>query len=132
MSGIRSDYIERMIAQLARALATLLGARTRPPEVIEETVADVTRRLLGLEYRVLLSADPGSTARLLGEALRIEVLARLVEEEAELLASTDPALSQSRLEYALTLLELAADRPGPHHPEAEVRRERLTRRLAES
>jgi len=127
MSGIRSDYIERMIAQLARALATLLGARAKPPEVIEETVADVARRLLGLEYRVLLSADPASTARLLGEALRIEVLARLVEEEAGLLADDAPALAADRRAYALALLELAATLPGPHHPEAAKRREHLTR-----
>lgn len=129
MAGLRSDYIERMIAQLASALATLLGVRAKPPEVIEETVADLARRLLGLEYRVLLSAAPASTAALLEEPLKIEVLARLIEAEAEALEATAPTLARDRRDYALALLELAAERPGAHHPEAAASRERLRRRL---
>lgn len=53
MSIVRRDYIEQMIEQLAQALATLLFGQKKPPQEVKETLAEVTQRLLGMEYRVL-------------------------------------------------------------------------------
>jgi hypothetical protein len=120
MSIVRRDYIERMIEQLAQALATLLFKK-KPPEEVKETLAEVTQRLLGMEYRVLVSVDAQSAASLLGEPLKIEILARLIEAEAETLDDSDPELALTRRFRALDLLRIAAGLPGTHHPEAARR-----------
>ncbi|HLT31549.1 MAG TPA: hypothetical protein VK013_16045 [Myxococcaceae bacterium] len=132
MSIVRRDYIERMIEQLAQALATLLFGRKKPPEEVKETLAEVTQRLLGMEYRVLVSVDAQSAASLLGEPLKIEILARLIEAEAETLEDTDPDLALTRRFRALDLLRIAEGLPGAHHPEAARRLTDLAARLEPS
>lgn len=131
MSIVRRDYIERMIEQLAQALATLLFKK-KPPDEVKETLAEVTQRLLGMEYRVLVSVDAQSAASLLGEPLKIEILARLIEAEAETLDDSDPDLALTRRFRALDLLRIAAGLPGTHHPEAERRLGDLAARLEPS
>ena len=131
MSIVRRDYIERMIEQLAQALATLLGKK-KPPEEVKETLAEVTQRLLGMEYRVLVSVDAQSAASLLGEPLKIEILARLIEAEAETLDDSDPDLALTRRFRALDLLRIAAGLAGVHHPEAARRLAGLSARLEPS
>lgn len=131
MATVKSDYLERLIQQLAELVRALLGLRQRPPEEAQQTLADAARSLLGMEYAVLLGVDATSAAQLLGDALRIEVLARLVEEDALLLESRgDLALALQRRTFALALLDAAAPLAGPHHPEAAARRLRLEKVLS--
>lgn len=76
--------------------------------------------------------DAQSAASLLGEPLKIEILARLIETQAETLEDTDPDLALTRRFRALDLLRIAADLPGAHHPEAPRRLAELTARLEPS
>ncbi len=83
---IRKDYIERLIEQLAQALAAILKARQEQrPEDAMQLIRDTALSALGMEYSVLTMADAASTARLLGHPSRVAGLARLVAEEGELL-----------------------------------------------
>ncbi|WP_224368567.1 hypothetical protein [Hyalangium versicolor] len=82
---IRKDYIERLIEQFAAAVSALLKLRReRKTEEAQQLVRDTALSLLGMEYGALTMADAQSTARLLGNSIRVTVLARLVAEEAEL------------------------------------------------
>lgn len=82
--SIRKDFIERMIEQLVAALARILKARQEARhEDALHLIGEAARSTLGMEYRVLTMADAASTARLLGEPSRVQVLAKLVRQEAE-------------------------------------------------
>ena len=83
---IRQDYIEQLIQQFAAAFAALLNlCKGRKTEQAQQLIRDTALSVLGMEYGALTMADAASTARLLGHSLRVVGLARLVNEEAELL-----------------------------------------------
>jgi hypothetical protein len=103
--GIRKDYIERLIEQFAAALARILKARQeqRSEEALQ-LISEASRTVLGMEYGALTLADAASTARLLGEPARVQVLAKLVHQEAEVRRERgDASGSEDRLRLALEL-----------------------------
>src|SRR5262245_45621865 len=83
MSPVRSDYLERQIAQMVEALAALLKLR-RERKLEEATLLlqRTCREVLGMEYGALTLVDATSAAQLLGTPERIRVLAQLVTEDA--------------------------------------------------
>lgn len=107
--SIRKDYIERLIEQLAAALARILKANQeqRPLEA-QALIRDTALSTLGMEYGALLLADAATTARMLGSPTRVKVLARLVAEDGEaLLRQGDAATATARFQYSLALYEEA-------------------------
>ena len=83
---LRKDYIERMIQQFAAAISAILKLRReKKTEEAQQVLSDTALSLLGMEYSTLTMADAASTAKLLGQPLRVKVLARLVAEDGELL-----------------------------------------------
>jgi hypothetical protein len=112
---IRKDYIERLIEQFAAAFASLLKLRReRKTEQAQQLIHDTALSLLGMEYGALTMADAGSTARLLGNPLRVKGLARLVAEEAELFQDKgEPARAAMRRELALELYQEAVKMGAP-------------------
>ncbi len=107
--SIRKDYIERLIEQLAAALARILKANQeqRPLEA-QQLIRDTALSTLGMEYGALLLGDAASTARMLGDAMRVKVLARLVAEGGEALQQQgDAATATARFQYSLALYDEA-------------------------
>lgn len=112
MSGIREDYIERMIHQLVSALAAIarLGKARKTDEALEQ-VQHTSLELFGMEYRLLITFDAGAVADLLGHPEKILALARLVETEAGLLEQRgDLEAVRHRLAHALALTREAQRR----------------------
>jgi hypothetical protein len=102
---LRKDYIERLIEQFAAAFAALLKLRReKKTEEAEQLIRDTSLSVLGMEYGALTMADAASTARLLGNPLRVAGLARLVSEEASLFEQKgDPTRASLRWGLALEL-----------------------------
>jgi hypothetical protein len=102
---IRKDYIERLIEQFSAAIASLLKLRReRKPDEAQQLIHDTVLSLLGMEYGTLTMADAASTAKLLGSAVRVRVLARLVAEEGALFEEkAEPARASVRWVLALEL-----------------------------
>lgn len=83
MSIQQKDYLQRLIEQLADALAVLMKKRRAKEHVqVLALVGDACRELLGMEYAVLTAVDARSAAELLGHPMRVRALAQLVMEEA--------------------------------------------------
>jgi hypothetical protein len=83
MSIQQKDYIQRLIEQLADALASLLKKRRAKQNAEARVmVGDACRELLGMEFDVLVSVDPRSAAELLGHPARVRALAQLVQQDA--------------------------------------------------
>lgn len=103
--SIRKDYIEQMIEQFAAALARILKARREQRlEDATHLIRETARDALGMEYGALTMVDALSTARLLGAPVRVQVLARLVRQEAEVRREQGDALGAAdRLRLALEL-----------------------------
>lgn len=101
----RKDYIQRMIDQAAAFIARILGARqTGHSAEASALIREAARSTLGMEYDTLVLADAASVADLLAHPLRIQVLARLVAEEAALLQQQrEEARAASRWLLALEL-----------------------------
>src|SRR4051812_18237910 len=104
-SVVERDFIERMIRQLAEALARALGLRRR--EQYDEAVQELHGAypgLFGLEAGPLLMLDSTSAAELLGDPWRIRAFAQLLDEEAQLRAlQRDEGLAAYRRQHALEL-----------------------------
>lgn len=105
--SLRKDYIERLIEEFAAALARIIKAgREKKFADAQSLIQETALSTLGMEYAALLMADPASTARLLGSPPRVKVLARLVAEDAALIAEQgDAATATSRCHYALALYD---------------------------
>jgi tetratricopeptide (TPR) repeat protein len=103
--SIRKDYIERLIEQFAAALARILKAHQQQrPEEARRLVRDTALSALGMHYDALLLGDAATTARMLGDAPRVKVLARLVAEDGEALHQQgDAPTARERFRYALAL-----------------------------
>ena len=102
---LRRDLIVRMIQDMARVLARLLGLRAKG--LLPEAVAEVevaTKGLLGLDLRLVEVLDPAVLATQLGDPDRIAVLARLAQARGELAGDAgDPAAAAS---WSLKAVEL--------------------------
>ncbi|MCP3166186.1 hypothetical protein [Myxococcus qinghaiensis] len=117
--SIRKDYIERLVEQFAAALARLLKARqekrfAEAAGLIRSTALDT----LGMEYDALLMVDAASTSRMLGDPMRVKILARLVAEDGELHQDQgDPRTATARFHYALALYAESRALGRPHDDE---------------
>jgi hypothetical protein len=113
--SIQKDYLQRLIEQLADALAVLLKKRRAKEHAeVRGLVGDSCRELLGMDYAVLTAVDARSAAELLGHPMRVRALAQLVHEDAFALAALgDAAGADARMELA-SALEAEAKRLEAH------------------
>lgn len=128
---IRKDYIEQMIQQFAEAIARLL--KLRQEQKYDQAIVAVKEgclTLLGMEYGVLTSVDAGSAAQLLSHPEKIKVLAKLEEEEAELLRlKGNASAATDKLHHALALLNEAQKLQKALDPTLEESIQALLRKL---
>jgi hypothetical protein len=107
--SIQRDYILRIIEALAEAIARV--ATLRKQGRIEEARAELERvagSLFGVDLRLLEAIGPGPIAAQLGPPEKVEALARLVDERAELeRARGDDAAAGRWAERAAALRALA-------------------------
>lgn len=76
----RSDYLMRLVKQLAEVVARLLKLRAeRRDEDAEQALSDACAELFGIEHRVLNMLDAKSAAALLGDKARVDAYAQLLE-----------------------------------------------------
>ena len=80
---IKKDYVERMIEQLAAAIARLLKLREagHHGEALA-VVRTACEEAFGLEYGMLVGVDAASAASLLGTPTKVKRFAELVRAEA--------------------------------------------------
>lgn len=83
---IKKDYVERLIEQIADAIARLLKLKVegRPGEALAQ-VRSACEEAFGMEYEMLVGVDAASAASLLGTPLKVRKFAELVRAEAEVL-----------------------------------------------
>jgi len=131
MPTYRKDYIERMIEQLADALAAIVKARKEQKH--EQSLAlirDASLSVLGMDYSALTMVDAASSAELLGHSQKVKALAKLVTEEAEVIAARgEPLRSTGKLEHALALLYEAQKLQKGPDPDCEEQIRALEERL---
>jgi hypothetical protein len=116
---LREDFIERMIRQLAQAVAGILGLRKRGR--LDEAEAEVLAAIAGLGRidprlldasdapRLLDASDAVTVASLVRETGQLQVLARLLAERAEIQADRirDAEAARSRRKAVELWLEAA-------------------------
>lgn len=132
MAIVRKDYIERLIEQVAEALAALLKLRQeRKHGAALALIHDSSLSLLSMEYTVLTSMDALSVAQLLGHPEKIKVLAELVTQEAEVRkACGEEAGATALLERALALRHAARSLQQQADPAGDEAIRALEARLA--
>lgn len=82
---LRTDYIQRMIDQIGRMLASIMRLRKNEEFVqAEQSLDDTVRMLFGLGIDLLLTMDLPSLIQSLQEPEKILVLTRLLKIEADL------------------------------------------------
>jgi len=102
---IKKDYVERLIEQIADAIARLLKlkAEGRHGEALAE-VRSTCEEAFGLEYETLVGVDAASAASILGTPLKVRKFAELVRAEAEALeAAGEVGLAVRRRTFAAAL-----------------------------
>ena len=126
----RYDYIQRVIEQLAAALARIAGLQAEGKHV--EALAEVQRAYSGLDLNphLVRSLDSVSLARLLREPTKVHAVARLLKEEADLRESMGE-LSVADLLRRRALRLCRTLESTPDHPAATLAAE-LERALAAS
>lgn len=93
------DYIMRMIEQLKKAIATILGQRDAGHyEASLDILGDTYDELLGHPPNALGSLTPESAAMTLGKWHRIQIYAGLLAVEADVLSSRARPDDNSRAE----------------------------------
>jgi hypothetical protein len=103
------DWIQRVLRQLAIFFARLLRLKEAGEygRALQE-LRGAYGELLGLPWDVLGAVDAPTAAALLGDPERVKVLARLVAEEADLLAlGGDPVAAEQASAEARRLHEAA-------------------------
>jgi len=108
---LRTDYIQRMIDQIARALVRILRQRKDSEFVqAQQSLDDTVRMLFGLGIDLMLSMDLDSLIGSLQEPEKILVLTRLLKIDAELaLDAGDASRSQAAYRRGLELLAYLCD-----------------------
>jgi hypothetical protein len=119
--GIRrdKDFIVRMTEEVAKMLAALMGFRkAKQPEVALEKLSESGADWLGMPKSLLDRLDVVSVARMLAEPVKMRLYARLLREEAEILAelNRDGAAPRAR---AMTLIAEAVRIGGPRSEDDE-------------
>jgi hypothetical protein len=110
MSPIRSDWLERLLTQLAAALARALGYRARgEDEQALEEIHTATLQLFGLPRSMLLSLDARSALEVLAAPRLREAALRLLDEEASILRSMGKVADADALAAWLARTRAAAD-----------------------
>lgn len=109
MSPIRSDWLERVIQQLAQVLARILGLRARGEEeqALEE-IHRATGELLGIPRGMLLSLDARSALQALGEPRVRAAALRLLDEEESILRGQGKVADADALAAWLAAVRAAA------------------------
>ncbi len=81
---VRQDYILRLIEEMVRVLAAVLGLRKqgRHDEAIA-AIESASSSLAGIDLRLFEAIDPGVLAAQMGDAARMRIVARLLLERAE-------------------------------------------------
>ncbi len=111
---LREDYLERMIRQLAQALARILGLRRRgETQAALEELDGAVATVAGLDPRAVEASDPAVLAALLRAPDRLVALGRLLAERAGI--EDDRGLSEraqaTRARALALLLESSLSRP---------------------
>ena len=76
----RSDYVMRLVKQLAEFIAQLLKLRAEgDEEKAKQVLADACVELFGVEHRVLHMLDARSAASLLGDKAKVDAYAKLLD-----------------------------------------------------
>ncbi len=76
----RSDYVMRLVKQLAEVIASSLKLRVEGErEKSRQVLVDACGELFGIEHHVLEMLDAPSAVELLGERSRVEAYARLLD-----------------------------------------------------
>lgn len=110
-----------MIQQLAEAVAALLKLRKEEPAQVEQAIAEVCERLLGVSLKLLDTFDVPSVAELLREKHKLHALAELWEQRGRARAERGDVIgSRLDLERVLELLKKTA---GPSEHIARLERE---------
>ncbi len=88
-----ADYVQRMIEGLARVLARAAAARKAGRiEEAQREVGEAAARIAGVDLSLLDALGPAAITAHLTEPFRIDALASLCEERAEIEAARgDPA-----------------------------------------
>jgi len=109
-SLVERDYIMRLVKQLAALLAAVLKLKQEKKyDQALEQLQGAFPGFFGIEYRTLTAIDSASAGQLLGEAAKIKILARLIEEEAVVYHSRgDELRCAARQVHALELYIEAA------------------------
>jgi hypothetical protein len=99
----RQDYIERMIAQMAAAIARVLGlAKSGQPEEAQRELAATWSNVVGLRRTDVDRLDEATLRTLLGD--KRLAAAALLEAEADVKRSQGDLQSASRLAALATTL----------------------------
>jgi len=110
----RYDYVQRIIEQLAAALARI--ARCKADGRLEAGLEEIRGAIeeLGLNPHLVSSLDAGSLGRLLRHPEQLRAVAQLLAEEAELLAAAGREREAvSAAARAPALARLLGDRASP-------------------
>ncbi len=116
---LREDYLERMIRQLAQALARILGLRRRgETEAALEELDGAVAAVAGLDPRAVEASDPALLAALLREPDRLAALGRLLAERAGVEDDRGEGERAARTRARALALLLEASLAAPLDPEA--------------
>lgn len=116
---LRDDYLERMIRQLAQALARIVGLRRRgETEAALEALDAAVAAAAGLDPRAVEASDPAVLAALLREPARLAALGRLLAERAGLEDDRGQGQRAAATRARALSLLLEASLAAPLDPEA--------------
>lgn len=109
MSALQSDYLQRIIEEVARAIAAAVGLRQRGElEQAQSVLADGASEALGMDFRILSRMDVSSVASLLGTPERMALLADILAESARIAAGAGKPGDAERLARRAEGLRLIA------------------------
>lgn len=95
---LRTDYIQRMIDQIGRMLASIMRLRKNEEYVqAEQSLDDTVRMLFGLGMDLMLTMDLHSLIASLQEPEKILVFTRLLKIEAELAQESGNTLRRKQV-----------------------------------
>jgi hypothetical protein len=106
MSVTQKDFLLRQIEAFVESLRKLIELKSRgePGEALE-VVQETAEQIFGSSLPVIDSLDPESAADMLVEPEKVEMYARLAEEEAEILAMLGQKVGERRLRALEMYLE---------------------------